>query len=94
LQDDDADPLSSVANLFDAAMCFAVALLIAVALRGAVAPARADGAAAESGEVVPVDASQLAKFRPSSGVLTGEGERLGVAYRLKSGEVVYVPGKE
>ncbi len=85
--------MSSVANLFDAAMCFAVALLIAVALREAL-QTPTSGATSKAGEVVPTDASELAKYRQSTGVLEGEGERLGVAYRLKSGEVVYVPGKE
>jgi hypothetical protein len=93
LQDDDADPMSSVANLFDAAMCFAVALLIAVAMRGALA-SPSSGATAKQGEVVPTDVSPLVKYRPSAGILEGEGERLGIAYRLKSGEVVYVPGNE
>jgi hypothetical protein len=93
LQDDDADPMSSVANLFDAAMCFAVALLIAVAMRESL-PSPSAGSTPKPGEAVPADASQLLKYRVSTGVLAGEGERLGIAYRLKSGEVVYVPGKE
>jgi hypothetical protein len=34
---------------------------------------------------------RVPRFRPSPDRLSGDGERLGVAYRLASGEVVYVP---
>jgi hypothetical protein len=31
------------------------------------------------------------RFRPTNASMNGEGTRLGTAYRLKTGEVVYVP---
>jgi hypothetical protein len=33
----------------------------------------------------------LEGYKPTTDRLGGEGQRLGIAYRLKSGEVVYVP---
>jgi hypothetical protein len=33
----------------------------------------------------------MESYRPTNEQLTGNGERLGVAYRLANGEVVYVP---
>ena len=36
-------------------------------------------------------ARKLPHYRVSRDELSGEGTRLGTAYRLKSGEVVYVP---
>lgn len=82
------DPLSGVANLFDVALVFAVALLLALfaaldaelrarepQLRGAVPPAQVS----------------VERFRSTDHTSAGEGVRLGTAYRLASGEVVYVP---
>jgi hypothetical protein len=35
--------------------------------------------------------SRIRRYRMSHRSLRGEGERLGTAYRLKNGEVIYVP---
>lgn len=93
------DPLAGLISLFDLWMVFSIALLLAL-----VGNMRQSGrvfgdtagrnvANLDARRLEPVDpaARLLERFRPTSDELTGEGERLGTAYRLKSGEVVYVP---
>ena len=88
------DPLSGLVNLFDLWMVFSIALLLALVAASRL-PEFSPATANESGRVSPTDVSlersKLDHFRMSHEKLTGEGERLGTAYRLKSGEVVYVP---
>ena len=92
------DPLAGLINLFDLWMVFSVALLIALLGYLKLPPSHlgdADRSAAGSGvaamEQVGRDAKPLERFRVSRDELSGEGRRLGTAYRLKTGEVVYVP---
>ncbi len=75
----DDDPLSGMANMFDLWVVFAVALLLALVGRAA-----RDGAPS-------ANTQKLDRFTVGDQRLTGAGERLGTAYRLQSGEVVYVP---
>lgn len=42
-------------------------------------------------EIIKKKGLKIEKYRATSLELGGEGEKLGTAYRLKSGEVVYVP---
>jgi hypothetical protein len=86
--------MASVANLFDAAIGFAAALLVAVAVRRAFqlgTTASAETNDRPQRDVISDSRTPLARYRESAGLAAGEGERLGVAYRLESGEVVYVP---
>lgn len=85
----DEDPLSSVANLFDASMVLTAALLVALASHWRTTAEAPSSAAADSPPLP--DAQPLPRVRPGESLLTGEGQRLGTAYQLKSGEIVYVP---
>lgn len=102
LKEQDDDPLSGVANLFDLgiilALGFMVALLAYLHLpkQPAVAAAPADSArtgqaGAQKLEVVRQDGVKIDRFILSDKELGGNGEKLGMAYRLKTGEVVYIP---
>lgn len=74
-------------NLFDIWMVFAVALLLALVEAGVIRQAGAkDSLERVAAEKVPVN-----EMRVTQDQLTGEGQRLGTAYRLTSGEIVYVP---
>lgn len=73
------DPLAGMANMFDLWVVFAVALLLALA-------GRASRRDAPTEQMLKLD-----RFTVGDDRLTGAGERLGTAYRLQSGEVVYVP---
>ena len=98
----DDDPLSSVANLFDVAMVFAVALILALLsalhMAGLFNPAEDITILRNPGkanmEIIRKRGVKLEKFRISKEQAGGEGERLGICYRLPNGEVIYVPDTE
>ncbi|QDV76072.1 hypothetical protein K2D_42970 [Planctomycetes bacterium K2D] len=95
----DDDPLGGVANLFDVAMVFAVAILLVLLSRAPMVGAlsASDSATVLKNpnepdmEIIVRDGERLEHYRVSENELQGSGERLGVAYRLENGEVVYVP---
>jgi hypothetical protein len=81
------DPAASLLNLFDVWIAFAAALLLAMASyynSGSKELARQLEQLREKGV-------KIEHYRPAPEQLTGDGERLGTAYRLANGEVVYVP---
>lgn len=88
------DPGAGLLNLLDVWVAFSVALLLALFgyLQSVRALAPAD---ASHPDRIPVSALQnatkMTHYRPTHDTGTGEGTRLGVAYQLQSGEVVYVP---
>jgi hypothetical protein len=93
------DPLSGVANLFDASVVFIVSMMIALFMaydmmdlldpKAEVSIVRksSDGHI----EIVTRSGKQVRVQRVTDKKLQGEGERLGTAYRLKDGSTVYVP---
>ncbi|MFV8753019.1 DUF2149 domain-containing protein [Nannocystaceae bacterium ST9] len=96
------DPLLGFANLFDVAMVLVVALIVTMEIYLRV-PALLDAeqdvtvvVQSPSGgmEIVTREAEVLTRYRVSQDQARGEGVRLGTAYRLESGEVVYVPEAE
>jgi len=98
---DDGDPLVGVVNLFDASMVLVVALLLALAGTASLAEVAArlspeditivtDPGGADM-EMIIKRGKKIEKLRRGAGVGRGRGERLGTAYRLESGEVIYVP---
>ncbi len=98
LASQDEDPLTSVANLFDVAMVFAVALLLALVAHFHL-PELLSGEditivknpGRPNMEIIRRKGQKLEHYRMTKQTLGGEGEKLGTAYRLKTGEVVYVP---
>jgi hypothetical protein len=99
---EDEDPLAGIANLFDVSVAFIVALLIALftLLSSAdllnpdsnvtLVRQNADGTM----DIISKERSRIKVQRVTSERMSGDGERLGVAYRLPGGEVVYVPEGE
>jgi len=95
----DEDPLGGVANLFDVAMVFAVALILALFNALQVPelltspdevtlvknPGKADM------EIITKKGVQIETYRMTPEDMQGQGQRLGICYRLANGEVVYVP---
>lgn len=97
--DDNDDALLGFANLFDVAMVLVVALIVAMELYLRV-PGLLDAeqdatvvVQSPSGgmEIVTRKSKVLTRYRVSEDQARGEGVRLGTAYQLESGEVVYVP---
>lgn len=101
--DDEAeDPLSGVANLFDVSLAFIVALLITLFMlfsavefldpesNVTIVRENDDGTV----EIVVKEGDKIEVQRVTSDTMSGQGVRLGTAYRLANGEVVYVPEDE
>lgn len=98
----DDDPLAGIANLFDVSVAFIVALLIALfALfsSGALLDPTSNVTLvkqSENGEMEIITkqgpAVKVQKVTDKS--MSGQGVRLGTAYRLANGQVVYVPEGE
>lgn len=95
----DDDPTAGLINLFDIWMVFAVALLLALIGAGAARVPGSDSRVEttvlstreQDLEIIRRDGVKVSKMKVTRDTLSGDGERLGTAYRLKSGEVVYVP---
>jgi len=94
----DSDPLSGMANLFDVAMVFAVALMIAMVISFRMTdmltqdevtivknPGRQDM------EVVVKKGREITQYKGSETAGEGKGKRIGVAYELEDGRIIYVP---
>lgn len=96
----DDDPLDGVANLFDLGIVFALGFMLALLtylglprLSRASPSGAAGDAKSRTGETIRDDAQTLPRYRVSRETSEGEGVRLGTAYRLPGGEVIYVPDR-
>jgi len=93
------DPLAGVANLFDASIVFIVAMMLALFSAWnmmdlldpnsevTIARKSADGRV----EVLTKKGAEISVSRVGDKPLSGAGKRLGTAYQLPDGKVVYVP---
>lgn len=89
----DEDPAAGLLNLFDVWIAFAAALLLAmVSYYHHSEPSKATASAKSSAmESIEQQALKMEHYRVSPNARGGDGERLGTAYRLKTGEIIYVP---
>lgn len=100
--DHDEDPLAGIANLFDVSVAFIVALLIALfSLFASGRMLDPDSNVTlmkenEQGEleIITKRGPEIKVQKVTDRSMSGEGQRLGVAYRLGNGQVVYVPEQE
>jgi hypothetical protein len=96
---EDAAPELSLLNLVDLMLVFAVGLLLAIVsyygLKEVMLEKEATMVVSQPGrqeiEVIRKTASKVERMRLTQQSLDGEGVRIGIAYRLTSGEIVYVP---
>ncbi len=98
LVEDDDDPMLSAVNLVDVFLVLVVALLTAVAVQ-------TQGSAQDNVtvirnpgqpnmEIVVRENGQEVRYQGTGGSAEGSGVRAGVAYRLKDGNIVYLPEAE
>ncbi|MHB9138390.1 MAG: DUF2149 domain-containing protein [Victivallaceae bacterium] len=96
--DDDPDPLAGMANLFDLAMVFAVALMVAFAVRMQMTEflTKKDvtfvkNAGTKDMEIIVKKDNKVTRYKAKETNGSGRGKRVGVAYQLESGDVIYMP---
>ena len=97
----EVDPMSSLVTLFDVAMVFAVALMVAFAIQSRMTEflTAADAtfvknAGKKDMEIIVKKNNKITRYKSEQSSGSGKGRRVGIAYQLESGEVIYVPEKE
>ncbi|MDR0537902.1 MAG: DUF2149 domain-containing protein [Tannerellaceae bacterium] len=100
LKEEDSDPLSVVVNLFDVAMVFAVALMVAMVMHLNMTEvfSREDFTIVKNPgkanmEIITREGAKINKYTPADEQSSGKtrGKRVGIAYELENGEIIYVP---
>jgi hypothetical protein len=98
----DDDPMTGVANLFDIGLVFIVGLLMTLfsayrlqdlfdrTSEMTIMKQNADGTM----EIIVKEGEKIKATRVTRKAASGRGSRLGVAYRLEDGSMVYVPDGE
>lgn len=99
-----SDPMSVVSNLFDVAMVFAVALMVALVSRYNMTEmfsqedfTMVKNPGKENMEIITKEGEKINRYTPSedkSASPRNRGKRVGVAYQLENGDVIYVPEGE
>ncbi|MCQ2218469.1 MAG: DUF2149 domain-containing protein [Paludibacteraceae bacterium] len=95
------DPMSTVSNLFDVAMVFAVALMVALVARFNMTEVFSKddftmikNPGKENMEIITKEGNQISRYTPSEDQSHSDGKRgkkVGIAYELENGEIIYVP---
>ncbi len=98
---EDHDPLSVLTNLFDVAMVFAVALMVALVTRYDMTEmfskedfTMVKNPGTEQMEIITKKGETIEKYTPSDDQTAdsdSRGKRVGTAYQLDNGEIIYVP---
>lgn len=100
-QQEDEDPMSTVSNLFDVAMVFAVALMVALVTRFNMTEifssedfTMVKNPGKENMEIITREGTEINRYTPSEDQSNSDGNRgrrVGIAYELENGEIIYVP---
>lgn len=91
------DPILSVVNIIDIFLVVIAALLITVAQNPLLNPFSKQDVTVitdpgkPSMEVMVKKGEKIERYKSSGAIGQGEGEKAGVAYRMKDGSIVYVP---
>jgi len=97
---DDTDPMALVSNLFDVAMVFAVALMVALVTKFNMTEvfSKEDytivkNPGTENMEIITKKGETITKYSASDEQQSTDqkGRRVGIAYELENGEIIYVP---
>ena len=93
------DPLSGIANLFDVSIVFIVGLMLtlfSVYRMGDLLDSKSEVTMVKTDsqgnrELIVKKGTEIKAYQMSGEMNEGNGERLGTAYRLANGQIVYVP---
>lgn len=97
---EDSDPMSVVSNLFDIAMVFAVALMVALVSRYNMTEmfsqedfTMVKNPGKDNMEIITKEGTNINRYTPSdnSDQSSNKGKRVGIAYELENGDIIYVP---
>lgn len=97
---EDHDPVAMLSNLFDVAMVFAVALMVALVTKFNMTEifsqedyTMVKNPGKENMEIITKEGQTITKYKPSeSQEKSGKkGKKVGIAYELENGEIIYVP---
>lgn len=101
LKADPHDPLSVVVNLFDVAMVFAVSLMVAMVMHmnmtevfGQEDFTIVKNPGKDNMEIITKEGKEINTYKASGETSDGDGQqgkRLGTAYQLENGQIIYVP---
>ena len=92
--------MGTVANLLEVAMVFAVALMVALVTRFNMTEmfskedfTMVKNPGKENMEIITKEGQEIKRYTPSEEQETSgkRGKKVGVAYQLESGEIIYVP---
>ncbi len=99
-KEEDSDPISVVSNLFDVAMVFAVALMVALVTRYNMTEmlskedfTMVKNPGKENMEIITKEGEKINRYTPSADQSKSgkKGKKVGIAYELDNGEIIYVP---
>jgi len=93
------DPLAGIANLFDVSVVFIVGLMISlfsIYRMSDLMDSKSEVTMVKTNaqgerEIVIKKGTKITAYKVSGKTMAGQGERLGTAYRLSNGQVIYVP---
>lgn len=100
LNQEDFDPMATVSNLFDVAMVFAVALMVALVARYKMNEifskedfTMVKNPGTEQMEIITKKGEKIETYKASENQQTTgqKGKRVGAAYQLENGEIIYIP---
>lgn len=96
---DNEDPMGGLANLFDVAMAFAVILLIAFAFSSHLPELLSEQSnvtivknpGEEDMVIIIKEGKEIKHLEMTNKTAGGKGKILGTAYKLETGEIIYIP---
>lgn len=97
---EDHDPVAMLSNLFDVAMVFAVALMVAMVAKFNMTEIFSQedftivkNPGKEDMEIITKEGEKITRYKSSEQQASGgrKGKKVGIAYELENGEIIYVP---
>ena len=94
------DPVGMLSNLFDVAMVFAVALMVALVTKFNITEFYLNNGGIgvknpgiENMEIITKEGEKINRYKPSDreGEVGKKGKKIGIAYELENGEIIYIP---
>ncbi|PXY02092.1 hypothetical protein DF185_05455 [Marinifilum breve] len=100
LDQEDLDPMATVSNLFDVAMVFALALMVALVARYKMTEmfsqedfTMVKNPGSEQMEIITKKGEKIETYKASDEQKSSgnKGKRVGTAYQMENGEIIYIP---